>query len=430
MPSARVDPRGALLSITTGRVGGGAPQSRHRTWSPGGPRSGRSRGLRGFRSRRRRRHARAARARRGWGAETLHSLHRPPPEVPIFSPSPPCSRGKRLLAMPPFMRVADPSPPPSPPTPPTSRMVGGEAVGGGRNSLDAATASRQSIGSPPPLSVGSTLTITTVGSTVSTSTGAVADDVARLAGRHSFSTAPTGRLRRRSSAALPRVRSSKAGANGFLSRLTTGEGGRLHRGRNGGGGATWSTSFKVGPRAAAATADDVVTRGGLIGGDPSTTHDRVARLRTRGAVATASLVPGEWDAENEEEMAELAARVKQQAVAERRATGGGRGRGVPKPQNVKVNLMRQAVVREPATLRLARGGRSPVHDGFVVVANAVRRERTLVVTRRWVRCGWVGSAGRRVVECTTAAPFHCSACRACVNASARVAGATGATTSA
>ena len=301
--------------------------------------------------------------------------------------------------MPPFMRVADPSPPPSPPTPPTSRVVGGEAVGGARNSLDAAaTASLQSLGNPPPLSVGSTLTITTVGSTVSSSTAAVADDVARLAGRHSFNNAPTGRLRRRSSAALPRVRSTKAGGNGFLARLTTGEGGRLHRGRTGGGGrsgsAPWSTSFKVGPRGAGgATAADepAVPRAGLVGGDARTTHDRVARLRTRGAVATASLVPGEWDAENEEEMAELAARVKQQAGAERRAARGGRGGGggTPSPQNVKINLMRQAVVREPATLRLARGGRSPVHDGFVVVANAVRRERTLVVAHS-VGAMWVG----------------------------------------
>lgn len=100
------------------------------------------------------------------------------------------------------------------------------------------------------------------------------------------------------------------------------------------------------------------------------------RIRSRGVVATASLAPGEWDAENAEDMAELAARV-QQGGPRGGARPGGRGRGGvggTRPQNVKVNLMRQAVVREPATLRLSRLGRSPAHDGFVVVANAVRRE--------------------------------------------------------
>lgn len=216
----------------------------------------------------------------------------------------------------------------------------------------------------------------------------VNDELARLAGRHSFG-APASRrpsFRRRSSAALPTTRSFKGGGGGLLARLESsrhrGSGG--NRRGDGGGGLTWAASFKIpsGELAQPAVEEEDtpgVPRGGLVGGGTSTPHDRVDRLRSRGAVATASLAPGEWDAENAEDMAELAARV-QRGGGEVGGRSGGGGRagmgGVParRPQNVKVNLMRQAVVREPATLRLSRLGRSPVHDGFVVVANAVRRE--------------------------------------------------------
>ncbi|GAB0498254.1 hypothetical protein MMPV_009595 [Pyropia vietnamensis] len=243
---------------------------------------------------------------------------------------------------------------------------------------------------PPRKSVGSTLTVTTVGSTISSSTvtgtaAGVHDELNRLAERHSFG-APDSRrprLRSRSSAVIP-TRSFKGAGGGLLARLESSR----HRGsggsrRNGGGGMTWAASFKIpSSETAQLAAEEEVPRGGLLGGGGLTAqdHDRVDRLRSRGVVATASLAPGEWDAENAEDMAELAVRVQQGGGGGRGRPGGGsppgeKGRAATRrPQNVKVNIMRQAVVREPATLRLSRLGRSPVHDGFVVVANAVRRE--------------------------------------------------------